>query len=351
MSVEPEEILNRLHTLSFFALCPNGKRISVQEICREFEREPEGLAYRTFDNRLVLVIQAMFPDETTPYWQQVFYYSTGTSSGMAKTWAPFNGIFLQMIPEGDEGDQPNIIRRNGRTGGEALVIPWFEKSEFSHNPPPPRLPPFSPPTPEALVAKNYTLFLPEGNYAYKGSGFGESMKGKGIFARFGAPSYILASHALGGAYFIDAAQFEETDQAEELLAVDTFRLRISRSSPNQACFDEMMRTYPITKPNIVNDYIDKHKATSLCNAFRSEGIFPLSLAEISVSVKNLPYPLPSQLYWLGQTREITQLFLRYKAGTATLEDVRVVLSNKASFLRTIMEKERKSFILHNEPAY
>ena len=90
----PDDVRATLLNLRFFALCPDGRRVPVEDLCKEYEKDPRGLAYRTFENRLVLVVQAIFPDEII-YWQQAFYMSTGKNSGMPGTWLPFDGIVLQ----------------------------------------------------------------------------------------------------------------------------------------------------------------------------------------------------------------------------------------------------------------
>ena len=110
-----------LFALEFYALCPNGKRIPVQSICEEYTKDPKGLVYRSFDNRLVLILQAVFPGKEIPYWQQAFYLSTGQSSEMKNTWLPMNGIMLN--------DEYSYYTES--SGGKKELELWYSKDEFA----------------------------------------------------------------------------------------------------------------------------------------------------------------------------------------------------------------------------
>jgi hypothetical protein len=221
------EVREKLLTLRFFALCPNGNRIPVESICEEYSRNPNGLVYRTFEDRLVLVIQAMFPDREQPYWQQAFYYSTGKSSGMPLTWLPFDGIVMQGLYFQKANSKPlpqlkqmasafarffpakkkannefNFLNnetlepRHTTYTGQA----WFSKNPF-YNWSQSSTKSFGPSAPVSLTPRMQInelldkaygpLYLPEGNYLSSGYGF----------SRFGTASYALASHALGGKVF------------------------------------------------------------------------------------------------------------------------------------------------------
>ncbi len=342
----PEETLEDILNLEFFALCPNGKRIPVKDLCVEFKENPDGLVYRSFENRLMVVIQAMFPGDKTPYWQQAFYYSSGQSSGMPRTWLPFNGILARTTAQMSEFEGPNVYRYSHGNKGNVRVSPWISKDEFTQ-PIPERRGMFGLLTKSKsdIVNETYILYLPEGdepNIRY--SEFKENQ----VFERFGAPSYVLASHALGGHFF----RFEmEPREETKLSRVGAFWERVSKKSPPQECFEKIAETYPIVKAPVVNAYIDKHRATSLQNAFRQENVFPPGLAFLQAPIKSLGYSLPIELYWLALSREVKKLFSKYKTGEITIEDVKKEFANPKQKIREILKAERQYSILPDEPEY
>jgi len=173
---DPNTMLKKLHTLQFYALCPNGKRIPVNTICEEYSKDPNGLAFRTFQDRLVLVIQAVFQEEEyngslsvllnkteTVYWQQAFYLSTGTSSDMKDTWLPFDGIYI----EGNLSRTIGYGKGRERIGKEKTLRGdlWFSKSAFE-NPEgwSSQHPTFDEYKSEALYDRYGSLYLPEGKW-------------------------------------------------------------------------------------------------------------------------------------------------------------------------------------------
>ena len=315
-----DTVRESLFTLEFYALCPNGKRIPVKSICEEYTKEPAGLAYRSFDNRVILVIQAIFPGKEVPYWQQVFYLSTGQSSAMRNTWLPMNGIMLN--------DQRVIFFSNPNKGTYELEL-WYAKDEFTARSEA-RFLSFE----RNLKTRKLTaikdlyddgIFLPEGYLLYRRS----------PFDRFGTLSYLLASHAIGGELFQtgNVDYFAEAIYNEELKA--SLMKHITIPSPLQPCFPDIAKTYPITRLPAVNSYIDEHKATSIMNAFREYNLFPPSLAEVSVLVPSLGYTIPVRSAWINLKREVWKLFQEWKMGNLTLEDIRATLSDRAAFLEKI----------------
>lgn len=363
-----EETTQRLLSLRFYALCPNGKRIPVQSLCAEYARDPNGLVYRTFDDRLVLVLQAVFPGEDsyngtlsyliergeeTIYWQQVFYLSTGESSGMKETWLPFNGILMQSDTRREFlRFNPQYIRRE-RTENEKTLYGtgWFSKAIFGALTHRMWLQDESTMTldqrkRDALFKTYARLYLPEGNYLYYRS----------EFDRFGTLSYALASHAIGGRFFSlgsggtqlrighspDGISDEVKDRVERMMNVP---------SPLQACFLEMARSYPITKPNVINAYIDKEKAIYYMNAFRQEGIFPPGLAFVQVPMKSLGYSMPIDTYWNALDTAIREIWNQYHVGELSLEDVRAIFANPRERVKEYMRKARAETVMPNEPNF
>jgi hypothetical protein len=341
-----QDIYKTLPSLQFFALCPNGKRIPVESICAEYEKDPNGLVLRTLDDRIVLVIQAMrsAPDQINPYWQQAFYLSTGESSGKKATWLPFDGILME-----------DSLYRNTNTPTVLYSSPWFSKGSFC----------ISELRSDALarfstdlkVRKRFALkdvygkvFLPEGHVLYPHS----------RFDRFGTISYLLGSHAIGGNafqfkmgehYFNSFYSYNNEDNRIPNPAVDGLVAILDQPSPVQGCFLKMLETYPISKANEVNNYIDKHKAISYMNAFRSANIFPPGLSFANIPIPALGYSMPSKTYALAVENAVNDLFIQYKLGEIPLEQVKQEFANPAQQVKEYIKKFHKTCIMPNEPQY
>lgn len=377
----PDTIRERLLSLEFFALCPNGKRIPVESICEEYARDPTGLALKTFEDRLVIVIQAVFPGIDTPYWQQAFYMSTGTSSGMPGTWLPFDGIVLQgsfyrpnnslsrmplllpkvpstFVMKGKNGkpfvfsfqEPPKPKKGNLKPRKSMNSTVWFSKYPFANlrN----GIPGFTrrAPVEHTLEQKKHILlqeiygstYLPEGNY----------LTGEYNFSRFGTLSYALASHKLGSAVFADGYAAPSMFPFVNKDALNTrFREVLSHPTNLQPCFKEMSETYPITKPNEVNQYIERHHAFSYMNAFRQEGIFPPGLSFLNTPIASLGYSMPLQSYEVKLTGIIHRLWIDYKLGLKTLDEIGAILANPRASFKKYEATIRKELVLPNEPEF
>jgi hypothetical protein len=334
--------LQKLITLEFFALCPNGKRIPVSELCSEYSREKPGLVLRSVEDRLILVIEAVFPGESTPYWCQAFYLSTGQSSGKGGTWLPFNGILAmggtnRFLYQG-WGEPPK--ERSANEKKLQMNQPWFSKTEFCS--PVDRSLCFPSYSKKLVLKRVYgNFFLPEGDYMYRNS----------RLDRWGTISYLLASHAIGGIEF----EYKQSDFLIRStlggLDVDLEALenRLDELRPPQPCFVEIARTYPISKPNDVNNYIDKYHATSLMNAFRQEGFFPPGLQFIQVPQVGLGYSLPMKNYWDSLSEYVLNIWLAYKTGKKSIDDVRSAFSEDT--IKHFLRNYRAHSVLPNEPEF
>jgi hypothetical protein len=352
--------------LKFYALCPNGKRIPVSSICEEYAQDPTGLLYRSFDDRLIVVIQAIHPDLSEPYWNQAFYLSTGESSGMSGTWLPFNGIIMKdnLSRKIYAASPRGGIEYRNRKNNEKLLYStaWFSKSDFGA--PTERTLPFwseSATLKEKMINEinnRYGRFLlPEGDY----------LEYKSRFNRFGTISYALASHSMGGSIFSSTYPSREKDPQYPYISYFFPRLNMSneknisierifaeelyRPSPLQPCFEEMAKTYPITKPNVINAYIESNKAISYMNAFRQEKIFAPGLSFVNIPMPSLGYSMPSETLWNILDGFVKQLWLEWKLGEKTIDQVNYIFEHPTDELKKIMKQYREHTVMPNEPEF
>ncbi len=360
-----EDINPRLAELEFYVLCPNGKRIRAEKMCEEFIKNPDvGYAYRSFENRLIVVVEAVYPEQKIYngtlsvmidyipeklYWRQAFYLSTGSNSGIPATWLPFSGIIIQA----------ETMRTRYEFNESIAGTSWFSKSEFSsgldyatrkYKLPLPKL---TEQEQELLQYIQYIygrLFLPEGNFL-------EGYR-KNRFDRWGAPSYILASHALGGYYFQDVpgSQYHAGDILfEDYTYEDEYKeviKKLNKNSPLQRCFLSMQKNYPPTNILTINQYIDKHQAIPIMNAFRDIDVFPPGLSFIQVPFEFAGYSIPITQYYFMLIEVVYYYWLLYKLNKLSAEQIRTLFSNPVSLLKKYITKERrKSNIFPNESQY
>lgn len=400
-----ESFQESLLGLQFFALCPDGRVIPVDKLCEEYEKKPDGLVLRTLEDRLVLVIQAKFPGKETPYWQQAFYLSTGTSSGMPKTWLPFDGILLKGSLS--RPPPPRVQTQADREFFARLFssLPAAKPVSRSPFPSPLRQPPLGlghlafgqstavkpvavaaqlkPPKPEKPALTGAPWFSKEGfhnytlNYMYRRNNnavntsnidtllheiYGEIYlpegsfyKTKYSFDRFGTLSYALASQALGGDYFDGNAGnyfFPSYYRKNGYTAVEeALKTRLNVPSPFQSCWLDIQSSYPIEKPYLVNKYIEDHKAFSFMNAFRQENIFPPGLSFVQMPIKTLGYSLPFYDHQLRLVIETSKIWKRYKKGEMTLEEVRAIFANPRKYAEPILKELRKNYAYADEPEF
>lgn len=342
-----EEWYDKLLAIEFFALCPNGKRFPVQEFCNEYKKDPTGLVHRTFDDRLVLVIEAVLPGLAQPYWRQAFYLSTGQSSGKGGTWLPFDGIIMKGSPSRQIYNF-NIFSKRNRTEEEKTLYfeGWFSKD------------PFCAPTigqyilnasfataeerKEKLLRDTFGgLYLPEGNLLIYKSGFD----------RYGTLSYLLASHRIGGNEFnyINTSHvfkfLEKTDSVQQLMKI------IDQKSPLQECFPKIAAEYPISKIPDVNTYIEQNQALSYMNAFRQEGLIPPGISLANFYFTDLGYELPLEYYVLDILKFVKILWTDYHLGKISKGDVVTSFQNPVAKIKALMEEHRDECILPNESQY
>jgi hypothetical protein len=384
--------IKSLLELEFYALCPNGKRIRVQDLCREGEGSTEGYAYRTFDDRLVLVIEAVFPEEKIyngtlsvmvnyiperVYWRQAFYLSTGESSGKENTWLPFSGIFVRFHHSlklqreifkrnkyGRAIDGWNPYAKNSEAEGEQIGQPWFAKHEYiapeygasetaMFEVPHQHMSSTNQRKMERITELYGKLYLPEGNFIqthYSGS-----------FSRFGCPSYALASHALGGMFFdprYNPVPFEKSGDIlfrsfQALLryqpAYGKIKDKLNTPSRFQTCFAKWNETYAIQKPYVVNNYIDKLKAIPIMNAFRDLNVFPPGFSLIQMPIHTLGYSLPIVDYYGMLQEGVHYYWMEYKLGRIPPEEIQRIFQNPSQLIQTLMKRYRKIRVLGNEP--
>ncbi len=360
-----EEIIPNLEELEFYVLCPNGKRIRAEKMCEEFERNPdEGYAYRSFDNRLVVVVEAIFPYEPIYngtmsvmvnyipeklYWRQAFYLSTGESSSLPKTWLPFSGIIINA----------NVMRAARTYDKTVSGTSWFSKTEYisgsfhSTYKYGLKFPPVTRADNETLqwLDRLYgKLYLPEGNVL-------ESTY-RNPFDRWGTPSFALASHALGGYFFENPPgsrygggdilfyNYSRRPEYERVIQ------KLNKDSPLQPCFPMMQKNYSPTNIHTINQYIDKHKAIPIMNAFRDIGVFPPGLSFLQVPFEGLPYSMPITEYYYMLLEVVHHFWKLYKLKKISAEKVRSIFSNPQSLLKDYLTKERrKESVFPNEPHY
>ena len=368
-----EEHLAKLLTLKFYAICPNGQYIPVEQLCEKARKSTKDYVYRTFDDRLVIVLEAVFPGEgiyngsmsvlidkltDEVYWRQAFYLSTGESSNMRYTWLPFSGIFFNLH------SNLHVDRNLGYKYGEKYDIlgeTWFAKHEYtapeygiqlSHRYEFPNTQYFSGQNQrmtEFLSNLYGRLYLPEGNFI-KSSSSGRS------FDRFGCPSYALASHAIGGEFFRPMETFPGHFVHAGDSLFSSFKMQVANSagyksikdklnetSRVQACFPKFATSYPIVKPNVVNKYIDDNKAIPIMNAFRELGVFPPGFTLIQYPIQEMGYALPIVEYYNMLIETVYFLWKSFMVGKYSKEKLIEKLKDPRVYIRHF----RKKHILTN----
>ncbi len=353
------ENIRNLTKLEFYALCPDGKRLPVQTICEDFNVRPrDGYAYRTFDNRLVIVVEAIFPAEAVyngslstivdsipekVYWRQAFYLSTGESSNMSYTWLPFSGIVI-------EASILNPKQRNTITGTS-----WFSKSEYGSGlervlePYQIRMPPLT--KNELNLLELYdeiygNLYLPEKNFI-------NTYIGHNPFDRWGCPSFVLASHALGGSFFRGKGTGERLfNRGEDDEIFGNIIKKINVRSPLQECFIIMKVHNQPAKVRTINKYIDEHKAIPIMNAFRDIDVFPPGLSSVQVPFPEVGYSIPLKEYYHMLLEIVHYHWKMYKLNKLSADEIRKKFSRPQELLKEYLtEARRNKFIFPNSPEY
>ena len=330
-----EAILN----LRFFALLPNGKRIPVESLCEEYKQSPSGVFMKSFQDRLVVVVQAVKPDDTI-YWNQAFYLSTGTSIGTdgfgnkrnvnvhtlirGATWMPFHGIIgsAPIHPYFGKASRPLV----DSTDTQRIITIWFAKDSLI-----PQLKNYGGRATEfhfinselltdgerlkaVELLENYEGFLPEKRL--------HQVREDKLFSRMMFPSYLLASHALGGNAYSGNYEKELREYLNKTRSYpQSFFERILRPSPVQPCVDEAAKTTPLTILEELNAYIDRHGAIGRANAFRSLGLEVPGLAASSILLKNMEVRIPLEYYEDMLNYAVGRELIFYLLGKRSKEEV------------------------------
>ena len=330
-----EAILN----LRFFALLPNGKRIPVESLCEEYKQSPSGVFMKSFQDRLVVVVQAVKPDDTI-YWNQAFYLSTGTSIGTdgfgnkrnvnvhtlirGATWMPFHGIIgsAPIHPYFGKASRPLV----DSTDTQRIITIWFAKDSLI-----PQLKNYGGRATEfhfinselltdgerlkaVELLENYEGFLPEKRL--------HQVREDKLFSRMMFPSYLLASHALGGNAYSGNYEKELREYLNKTRSYpQSFFERILRHSPVQPCVDDAAKTTPLTILEELNAYIDRHGAIGRANAFRSLGLEVPGLAASSILLKNMEVRIPLEYYEDMLNYAVGRELIFYLLGKRSKEEV------------------------------
>jgi hypothetical protein len=330
-----EAILN----LRFFALLPNGKRIPVESLCEEYKQSPSGVFMKSFQDRLVVVVQAVKPDDTI-YWNQAFYLSTGTSIGTngfgnkrnvnvhtlirGATWMPFHGIIgsAPIHPYFGKASRPLI----DTTDTQRIITIWFAKDSLI-----PQLKNYGGRATESHfinselltdgerlkaveLLENYEGFLPEKRL--------HQVREDKLFSRMMFPSYLLASHALGGNAYSGNYEKELREYLNKTRSYpQSFFERILRHSPVQPCVDDAAKTTPLTILEELNAYIDRYGAIGRANAFRSLGLEVPGLAASSILLKNMEVRIPLEYYEDMLNYAVGRELIFYLLGKRSKEEV------------------------------
>lgn len=325
--------------LRFFALLPNGKRIPVESLCEEYKQSPSGVFMKSFQDRLVVVVQAVKPDDTI-YWNQAFYLSTGTSIGTngfgnkrnvnvhtilrGATWMPFHGIIgtAPTHPYFGKASRPLL----DSTDTQRIITIWFAKDSLI-----PQLTGYGGRPAEshfinsdlltdgerlkaADLLENYEGFLPEKRL--------HQLREDKLFSRMMFPSYLVASHALGGNAYSGKYEKELREYLNKTRGYpQSFFERILSPSPVQSCVDEAATTTPITILEQLNAYIDKYGAIGRANAFRSLGLEVPGLAASSILLKNMEVRIPLEYYEDVLNNAVGRELIFYLLGKRSKEEV------------------------------
>lgn len=318
---DPTQAITMVLSLQYFVILVDETRIPIESLFRYVSEHPESSVFRSFDDRLIIIVEAIQPDGTI-YWRQAMYYSTGTASGMRYTWFPFNGIFVR-----DQGYSQSTKKYQ--------TVIWFEKEYFNPTETDERgfqqSTRFNAPTRASEAAKYvYSgLGLPEGDFTY----YAFNQEDNAEFDRFGSLSYFVASYKLGSKFFtnmMDEKRYASTNTGpfgfrfyhpdkerydrildflnkKEYKHIDTLRSLIQ--TPNMIDYAPLVESIPIVKPNHINDMIDKYKASSIYNYFRNRPIRIPPYSAYSVFLPTLGYALPKASVFSWFHRRLNYTFL------------------------------------------
>jgi hypothetical protein len=339
---DPTQAISMVLSLQYFVILLDETRIPIESLFRYVSEHPETSVFRSFDDRIIIIVEAIQPNGEV-YWRQAMYCSTGTSSGMRYTWFPFNGIFVKK--EGYAQTKPYRLSL------------WFEKEYFNPSEADERgfrkIIRFDPPkTPYQAVSHVYSgIGLPEGNYIY----YTESPEDQAEFDRFGSLSYFVASYKLGSKFFTNmvdtklypsqnngpfsfASYHPDKDRYENILYFLTNKkykdidvLRSLVETPNEIDYAALVKSIPIAKPNRINDMIDRLQASSIYNYFRNRPIRIPPYSAYSVFLPTLGYALPKADVFSMFHRSINYTFLNSIENNLSDEEIQTQINKDFAY--------------------
>lgn len=312
-----------LLALKFFAITPSGKRVPIAKFCGYAEDFPEDSVLRTFDNRLLTILEAIQPDGKT-YWKQAFYMSSGESSNMADTWLPMDAITF---------DPPMYIPTDS-TNVEGTL--WFDKTAFVESNYTPLLKNTKVNILQNLAQGAFAKCgLPEGNVTGPKQTLSRFNQKTSPFDRFGCISYYLASYEMGGGYVHRSHGYAHLKHLEYLgyNHLDQLRDRLAEKD-SQPCFTEFQKSLPFVSLPVINTFISRHKAFSYDNIFRQEGYRIPSMQDVSVLISNLGYSVPVKGLHIQLTPSIRQIKIQSILSTTSPDKIQELLDSLVDDLET-----------------
>jgi hypothetical protein len=373
---DAKKTVNDLADLEFYAVLPNGKRVPIDSLCKEYAKDPTGTVCKTYLDRLVLVIEAWWPEKEIwngnwssfserymekpkLYWRQAFYLSTGTSNPIGVSymelmrrniWMPFNGLQLTNPSEqkklknelkwGEGGENSEYIYTPGTVvefpyrDSLWLMKPFCMKDIFNTGI-------FGNDATVKLkkLFTGYTLseedlkkatnlfdtfdpFLPEGYYY-------QSRKDH-VSDRFKSISYILASIALGGESYEKGLHLRDDTINSFFFGSDFPRHLIPvgmQRNPLKECFKHP-EELPPTSLFDLNTYIARNRATQVDNLFRSINVdvdFDI-LRDSSVMIDSISRPMPVTDLFRACAKRVSKAFLLFRLEKIGKEDIPRILA-------------------------
>ena len=122
-----------------------------------------------------------------------------------------------------------------------------------------------------------------------------------------------------------------------------FCKRFATPSPPQACLQEASTSVPITKPNVVNEFLTRQGAIGRMNVFRSIGEDDIPLPGLNVSsvlIQNLGYEVPLEEYDQLLNTYVAYCFLEYKLGKVSKGDLVRLLQEPMTTILAQRNKQR-----------
>lgn len=321
--------------LDYYVIFPCGKRVPIDQVCAAMESDTKCRPLRMFENRLVLVLEAVLPVDEFAYkgdwnllapvvlnkkerlyWRQAFYLSTGTSSDKPRTWLPFDGVMFgdnNNIRQMSMGKIQGISFANMFQSERGFTRPlWVNKSPFLR-----QKWWRSGVEPDDTLSMGYQLLVPETLQSLE---------------RYGPLSYILASSKLGGDDMKQvgryASDFLSRDPSQKA-ASELYVKELAQSHMLEPCFDKLFESLPISKADAVNDYIDRFQANWYHN--KIPGVKVPTLRDISVYVDRVKMRVPPTFIKTDLTSMVSDFHHRFLKGEITPQEIQAEL-DKRSFM-------------------